>query len=302
MPGFQPGSEHGGFLVESILGEGGTAAVYRVRQRSTGQSYAMKVLHTADRGHETRLVREAGVLAQLRHPNIVRTYGFLMIEERPALLMDVVEGPTLADVLASDRPSTNAGLALFRSVLRGVAHAHEAGFVHRDLKPANVLLTARAEGWHPRVTDFGIVRILSPEGFSAHQTRTGMAMGTLGYMAPEQIADARRADHRADIFSLGVILYELTCGRRPFTSAGLVELVAEIRVGVQLDPAGLAPDLPAWLRHAFMSCLAFDPAQRPATCGELAAMVGLDADFDGTPPPAPTEGQRAADTYVPDES
>lgn len=283
------GSTVGGYHVESVLGEGATAEVYAVRHVGTGQRYALKLLLLQERAQETRFLREAGVLASLRHPNIVRTHGVLVLDGHPALLLELVEGPTLASLLADGCPPWSTAVVLFQGLLGGVASAHEAGFVHRDLKPANVLLRARRSGLQPLVSDFGLARILSPDHLVEHATRTGAAMGTLGYMAPEQFTDAKRADHRADIFSLGVVLYELASGTRPFRSPGFFDLLTEIRTGRYVDLAVVAPGLPGAVHDAVRACLSADPAGRPATCGALARVLfpaGSPVPVDGTPPAA----------------
>lgn len=289
MSPVQPGQTWNGYAVEAVLASGATAEVLRVRHLATGQRYALKVLSSAHATSGRRLAREAGALALLRHANIVRTHGFLDVGTRLGLLLELVEGGTLD---GPPRPPAEA-LALFRGVLAGVAHAHEQGFVHRDLKPANVLLTKSGV---PKVADFGLVRAITQDAFAAHLTDTGTAMGTLGFCAPEQLVDAKRASHVADVYSLGCLLYAMITGHPPFRARVLVDVYDDAMRGRW----SREHDLPGPIVAAIGAALAPEPSARPATCGHLAALLyppAVAERIDGRPPAADPAGA----TLDPDE-
>jgi len=267
------GAQIGAWRVTSLLGQGGLAVVWRVVHARTGAVRALKVLTAPDAGHSARLLREARAQAGLSHPNVVDVEDVLEVAGQPALLMALVEGPSLAGLLSAGLLPLPEALALFEGVLAGVEAAHGSGVVHRDLKPANVLLDPRAGGgWTPRVADFGLARQLSAEAVQA-LTATGAVLGTPAYMAPEQARDPSGVDARADIFSLGAVLFELACGRPPFSGVDLLAVIARAAAGDFPDPASLRPDLPASVRAAICGALAPDPGDRVPDCDTLRAVL-----------------------------
>ena len=206
------GASVGQYIVERVIGRGGMATVYRVRHRDLGTQHALKVLHVQRRGLRERFLQEGRLQANIRHPNLVAVTDVVWSGEHPGLVLELVDGPTLADVVAQGPLPVTEALRLFRQIVDGVHHAHAQGLVHRDLKPQNVLLGTGTDGLRQaRVADFGIAKVLAGSEEPA-LTRSGMPIGTPRYMAPEQIRDASRVDARADIFSLGCILYEMVCG------------------------------------------------------------------------------------------
>lgn len=231
------------YVVEKLLGRGAMAAVYRVRHRTLNTLHALKVLTLAGDRVRERLVQEGQVQAQLRHPNVLSVTDVLDVDGAPGLLMEFIDGPTLEDYAAAHKPNIEQAEALFRGVLLGVAEAHSIGLVHRDLKPANVLVANSSRGPVPKVADFGLAKLLADEesGGGMHRTRSGSTMGTPAYMAPEQIRDAKHVDHRADIFSLGAILYELIAGRRPFDGEDILAVFNAVATGTYAPLVG-APD------------------------------------------------------------
>ena len=217
------------YVVEGELGQGGMASVYLLRHRHLGTQHALKVLTTVGANAELRLLLEGRVQAALRHPNVVAVTDILDVDGRPGLLMEYIPPPSLAVWLAGHQPTVEEAEALFRGIVEGVRHAHRYGLVHRDLKPSNVLLARYdEEGLVPKVADFGLAKVLSTEEPSPGQTRSGLTMGTPQYMAPEQFRDAKNVDRRADMFSLGCILYELLSGRPPFAWSDLITLYNQI--------------------------------------------------------------------------
>jgi serine/threonine protein kinase len=251
-------------LLEPI-GHGGMAVVYRARQESLDRTVAVKILSenlAASPEFMERFRREARTAANLRHPNVITVHDFGQDERGvPYLVLEYIEGPTLADLM-------DAGLDdgripnLLDQIAAGLDYAHARGVIHRDIKPGNVLLT---DDGRAVLADFGLAWLL--EG--AHLTLTGGVIGTPEYMSPEQAA-GEPIDHRSDVYALGVVLYEMLVGERPF--------VAETPIGVLLkhlqDPAPSVlvarPDLPAAVGEVLARCLVKDPARRFASAGELA--------------------------------
>ena len=263
-----------------LLGQGGMAEVYKVRHAQLESLHALKLLTIRAASVRDRLLQEGRVQASLRHPNAVAVTDVLEVDGSPALVMEFVDGPSLEAWLAEERPPLEEAERIFRGIVAAVAAAHQLGLVHRDLKPANVLMARQGGEWTPKVADFGLVKLTGDKD-SLGSTRTGVAMGTPRYMAPEQIRDAKNVDERADIFSLGCILYELTTGKGPFEGDDLVEIFNRITRGEYDDPARLAPELPQRIRSTIAACLAVDRDQRPATCERILEIL------DGTTSPRP---------------
>lgn len=259
------------YVVECEIGRGGMAVVYRVRHTTLGVRHALKVLSIPGEGVQSRLLQEGRVQAAVRHPNIVAVFDVLDVRGAPGLLMEYVDGPALDWALA-DGLSVDEAERLFRGVLAGVHHAHENGLIHRDLKPANVLLAQGDGGRIPKVTDFGLAKVLQNEP-SMRATRSNVAMGTPDYMAPEQIRDAAGVDRRADVFALGVILYELVCGRRPFEGPDTLTILNAIVAGAYTPPEMIAPDLPPRIVDAIHGCLQVQRDWRLPDCEAVLAVL-----------------------------
>lgn len=251
----QPGTIIDRYEVLDQIGEGGMAIVYRARHRTLGSLHALKVLTVESPSVRERLIREGQVQATLAHPNIVPVTDVIDVNGAPGLIMQFIAGPSLERWLAQSRGSLAEGERLFEGVLAAMEHAHGCGVVHRDLKPGNVLLQPVTGGFLPRVADFGLARALNEEGAN-RRTRGGVAMGTPSYMAPEQIRDARSADHRADVFALGCILYEIATGTLAFGAEDLLDLFNAIATENYVPPAERVPDLPPRVSAAIRGALA----------------------------------------------
>ena len=202
-----------------LLGRGGMGAVYLMHQPDLERDVAVKVLPLEAGEHEERVERfrrEARALAKLRHPGIVTLHeAGVTADGHCYFVMEYVDGRPLHEVIAEGKVAVPQALAIVSRVCEALAYAHEAGVVHRDIKPSNILLDRRGQ---PRVADFGLARLESRAGAGEAGpalSRTGVFMGTEAYAAPEQVKDAARADHRADIYSVGVLLYELLTGELP---------------------------------------------------------------------------------------
>lgn len=261
------------------LAGGGMGVVYEAVQDPPGRVVAVKVLRAALAGEEGRLrfAHEARLLARLRHPGIAQIYETGTTtgeagEELPFFVMEHVAGAqTLLDHAASRRLGTRERLRLFTRVCDAVHFGHTKGVIHRDLKPGNVLVDADGA---PKVIDFGIARSTIPEtqGHATPHTETGLLVGTLPYMSPEQVSGERSdVDTRSDVYALGVILYELLTGRLPYELEGLgvVEVARAITSKPPLPPARFAPDTAGDLTVILGKALAKDPAQRYASAEAL---------------------------------
>ena len=237
-----------------MLGEGGMAEVWEVDTPNGPR--ALKILGRRQYSElRKRFRKEVEAMALLRHRNVVRVFG--MVEaDLPAFLMELLPGGDLRSWLQQPR-STEALLAVFRSVVHGVHHAHSLGVVHRDIKPDNVLMGHRDQ---PKLADFGLVKVEESQ-----QTGSGATMGSPGYMAPELFKQARHADRRTDIFALGCLLYEMFQGHAPY-SANLAKASAFER---PMRPRG-----PEHVRTTIQQCLAMKPEHRPQSCVSLLSLLG----------------------------
>jgi serine/threonine protein kinase len=208
--------------------------------------------------------------------------------------MDYVDGGTLEEHILEQRLTPDEIDPFARGILAGVASAHARGLIHRDLKPSNVLLERDGDRLVPRVADFGLVKDLGDEQDDGSGTRPNTPMGTPSYMAPEQIFDAQAADMRADVFSLGAMLYELVTGERAFLGRYISEIYDAVSVGRY---APLPADTPAAWREAITLALAGNRDNRPADAGALLALWSATlADPPVTPRPAPVAKQRPVET------
>ena len=267
-----PGQVVDRYTVVDKIGRGGMAEVYRVRHNTLGTDHALKVLSLNIPSIRERLIQEGRVQALLQHPHIVAVTDVLDVQGSPGLLMQLVKGPSLEDWLSCNRPSLPEALRIFRAILEALEEAHRLEIVHRDLKPGNVMLSTQRGVLQPKVTDFGLAKLLAEEA-SPTRTRTGLPMGTPAYMSPEQITDAKTVDLRTDIFALGCILYELTCGQMAFIGANTLEVFNAVAGGDYAPPRTLVPDLPDPVVRAIHGCLQQQRELRIPSCEALAAVL-----------------------------
>jgi eukaryotic-like serine/threonine-protein kinase len=264
-----PGTKHGSYEILAPLGAGGMGEVYRARDMRLHRDVAIKVLpvHLAgDPERLARLGREARLLAALNHPNVAAIYGLEEIEGSPSLVMECVDGETLAQRLAAGPLPVEDALAVAVQVASGLEAAHGAGVVHRDLKPANVMI--RPDG-SAKILDLGLARTvdatsgadpsISPTVTSA-PTGTGVILGTAAYMSPEQ-ARGRPVDKRTDVFSFGCVLYECLTGARAFPGETVSDSLAAI-LRAEPDWTALPAGTPAAVRRLLGRCLQKDPKRR----------------------------------------
>jgi eukaryotic-like serine/threonine-protein kinase len=268
-----PGSQLGVYEVLSLIGAGGMGEVYAARDGRLGRLVALKVLPERFSSHPDRLARferEARVLAALSHPHIATIHGLYEGAGVSALVLEMVDGPTLADRLAAGPIPIDEALALAAQIAGALEAAHQHGFVHRDLKPSNIKL--RAEGTI-KLLDFGLAKALDPmlaggDLNDATVSRvSGIAIGTPAYMAPEQ-ARGFAVDKRVDIWAFGCVLYEMLTGKQPFVSE---ESSGEQMAASSLEPAWtlLPKDIPAAVRMLLAGCLRADPKLRIRDIGDV---------------------------------
>ncbi len=269
---FNPGDTFGDYQVLGPIGSGGMGRVFRVRNTISGRIEAMKVLRSdssPDLQLSERFSREIQLLAGLNHPNIASLYTALRIQDQIVMIMEYVDGITLAQKLR-DRPIRLAeGLDIVSQVLLALDCAHSRGVIHRDIKPDNILL---GPGGIVKLTDFGIARAAADPRY----TRAGTLVGTLHYMSPEQIqGQTESLDGRSDLYSLGILLYEISTGRRPFEGdSDLAIMMAHLEQPPR-PPITLAPELPAGLNEVILKALAKEPRRRYQTAHDMATAVAV---------------------------
>jgi Tol biopolymer transport system component len=257
------------YRIVGSLGRGGMGEVYEAEDTRLGRRVALKVLPpelASDPGRLERFRREARAVAALNHPNVVTIYSVEEADGVHFLTMELVKGDTLAGLI----PAEGLPLPRFRAISvelsDAVAAAHQRGIVHRDLKPANVMVTAEGR---VKVLDFGLAKLRLPAGdpgpgsLASTEALSGLTgiVGTVFYMSPEQ-AEGRPVDHRSDIFSLGVVLYEMATGRRPFGGESAVSVISAILKDTPPPTCEVNPRLPAEIDRILRHCLAKDPARR----------------------------------------
>ncbi len=276
------------YRITAVIGAGGMGEVYRATDTKLGRDVALKVLPQNVAGDPLRLSRfqrEARAVAALNHPNIVTIFSVEEAEGIHFLTMEMIEGKTLDRMIAEGRLPPARIMGIARALVDALAASHEKGITHRDLKPANVMVT---EDGRVKVLDFGLAKEIHPEpdevgGMTAtHKTVEGVVMGTPAYMSPEQLA-GRPVDNRSDIFSLGIILYEMATGQRPFQGRSLAELASAIMRDNPLLVSSVRADLPAQLALIIGRCLEKDPKQRVQSAHDIASEF---ADVAQSAPPS----------------
>jgi serine/threonine-protein kinase len=280
------------YRVTAKLGAGGMGEVYRATDTKLGRDVALKVLpeaFVADEQRMARFQREAQVLASLNHPYIAAIYGLEHQDKIQALAMELVEGPTLAERIAQGAIPIEEALPIAKQIAEALEYAHEKGIIHRDLKPANIKLTADGQ---VKVLDFGLAKALSDDAsaqdasnsptLSMAATKAGIILGTAAYMAPEQ-ARGKAVDRRADIWSFGVVLYEMLTGHRLYTGETASDTLASV-LKEQPDWKKLPAATPAAIRDLLRRCLTKEPRQRLQAIGD--ARIAIEQAISNPEPAA----------------
>jgi eukaryotic-like serine/threonine-protein kinase len=281
-----PGSTLGHYRLLAPIGEGGMGEVWKARDEHLDRDVAVKVLARGaldDVSARERFRREAHVLARLSHPGVATIFDFATQDGTDFLVMEYVPGGTLATLLGEGALPLDDVYRLGAEIGDALDDAHAKGFLHRDLKAANVVLTAQGK---PKILDFGIARLLH-EAQSAPTvlTEPGTAMGSLPYMAPEQLL-GEADDVRTDVYAFGVLLFEMTTGRRPFVNERNAAVMFEILKNAPPPVRTLRAEAPVELDRLVDACLSKEPARRPANAGAVTAVLRRLAEDRSTLPTA----------------
>jgi len=255
------------YRVDELIARGGMATVYRGTDLRLGRTVALKVLGGVlvnDPDFVERFTQEARATAALTHPNVVAVHDQGISAGYPFLVMEFVQGRTIREVMANSGPLTSAhALEIISAVLSGLSSAHDAGFVHRDVKPENVLITN--EG-HVKVTDFGLARVISDTPVS--DSTGAVLLGTMAYLSPEQVQQ-HAVDQRSDVYSCGILLYEMVTGLVPFTGASPLEVAYQHVNSEVAAPSLIQPDVPPAVDHLVLAATRKSPIERIQSAREF---------------------------------
>ena len=265
------------------LGRGGMGVVHEALDTTLGRRVALKLLppdRVADPERRERFLREARAASALNHPGIVTVHDLGRADGLDLIVMELVEGETLADRIARGPVALGPALGIAVQVADALARAHAAGIVHRDLKPSNVMVTSEGTA---KILDFGLAKLVEPppgEGGDTLRLRRaeqgesaeGVLLGTVPYMSPEQ-ASGKPVDARSDVFALGVVLYEMLTGRHPFRQPTALETLSAIRTAEPVPPAEAAPSIPAEVERVVLRCLRKEPSRRWQGMADLKSVL-----------------------------
>ena len=288
----QAGARLGSYVITRHIGEGGMGVVYEGVHEGLGKRVAIKTLRgaTGPGADEliARFVREGKAAAKINHPNVVGVFDVAVDGDTPYLVMEYLDGEDLAAKMVNQAPMTPGAMAdLLVPIVSALAAAHEAGIVHRDLKPENIFITRGKGGaLEPKLVDFGISKLQGDGGL--HLTGTNTILGTPYYMSPEQAGSSKNVDHRSDIFSFGVILYQCATHELPFNGESLYQLLGEIMHKEPPTVSSIAKQVPAALEAVIARAMQKDPNKRFQTAAELGVAL------------LPFASQRVRLTYEPE--
>jgi serine/threonine protein kinase len=269
-----PGLQLGHYTIEAAIGSGGMGTVFRALDARLNRPVAIKFLSDdlADAAARRRFQREAQMASALNHPHILTVYDVGEFDGRQYLVTEFVDGGTLKDWARKEPRNWEDVAQLLTGVADGLTTAHQAGILHRDVKPDNILVTASG---YAKLADFGLAKLedgaTRTRTLTEHQTQKGMILGTIAYMSPEQ-ASGQSLDARSDMFSFGVVLYEMLAGQRPFRAATNLELLQQV---IHAKPAPLSEDIPEPLRALVMKAIEKNPVDRYPSMRELVAALRM---------------------------
>ncbi|HXZ40316.1 MAG TPA: serine/threonine-protein kinase, partial [Terriglobales bacterium] len=287
------------YRINTAIGAGGMGEVYRATDTKLGRDVALKVLPpdmASDPDRLARFQREARAIAALNHPNVVTVYSVEEADDVHFITMELIEGQPLDRLISTDGLPVDRIVEIAGALAEALAAAHEKGILHRDLKPANVMVTNEGR---VKVLDFGLAKDVGSERSndatltSAGHTQAGVVMGTPAYMSPEQVS-GRTLDHRTDIFSLGVMLYEMATGHRPFGGTSSAELISSILRDSPPSVTDVRPGLPADIARVIRRCLEKEPRHRVQTARDVSNEFRDLARTTTRPTPLSASAARAA--------
>jgi eukaryotic-like serine/threonine-protein kinase len=264
----KPAKKIGRYKVVAELGRGAMGVVYKAEDPNLDRTVALKTISLEKEAegraeYQKRFMLEAKAAGKLNHANIVTTYDFGEVDGMAYLAMELLEGTDLRKRVQQGPIAPAEAVEIGCQVAEGLAYAHGRGIVHRDIKPANIMLTDRGPA---KIMDFGLARMRLAD----HKTSTGIVLGTPRYMSPEQIS-GQPVDHRSDIFSLGIVLWEMLTGRRLFSGSEMAQVSHSITYDEHEPPTRVNPELPAMLDFVVARALKKDPAVRYQDADEMAA-------------------------------
>ncbi len=294
VPMYEPlkaGQEVGRYRIERMLGRGATGVVYEASHVVVGRRVALKCLfpHMAVQPVQVqRLFREAQIAAKVEHPNVVQVYDGGRHGDTFYLAMEFLEGRAFSELIEEGRRPVREIVDIVAQVMSGVAAVHDEGVVHRDLKPDNIYMQMIPEDpLHPgipKVLDFGVSKLKEQGGVSSKLTAMGMVMGTPYYMAPEQVTDTSGVDQRADVYSLGVILYEALSTELPYKGNSVIEIFTQAQEGRPVPIRQLRPEVPPALEALIARAMCPDKEARYASVHEMkAALEAIELDAAQAP-------------------
>lgn len=267
------------YRIESVVGTGGMGTVFRVTDLATGGTLALKILHAtvvAQAGGSARFQREVEILTKLEHASVPTIYDFGMFEDEMYFVTEFIEGDNLREVIRREGPlDVDRFLEIVKSVIGALETAHEKGVVHRDIKPHNIMIDP---GGGVHLLDFGLARGVGLDMQTI--TATGMIVGTPEYMSPEQF-EGSRVDGRSDVYSLGVVMFQMATGKLPFEGDTPMALALKHTQQTPPDPRSIRDEVPSWLARIILRCLEKDPRARFATAGDLGAALAKSRDAKG---------------------
>ena len=265
------GDRLGKYVITGFAGKGATSYVYRARRQESFESVAIKVLHpklVADPKKRRKFFNEARLMLRMEHPNVVRFREILETDGHIAFVMEYIDGATLDQFLARQGGSMDEEMLamLFIDVLRGVACAHRNGVIHRDLKPTNVMICEEEGRYCAKILDFGVARFADEQ---PHRTERDKIVGTAAYISPEEVEDPEAVCQSSDLYSLGVMLYEAACGRRPFGNRNARQLLAAHARENPRSPREHNPELSRAFEEIILKTLQKDPDGRYESADEM---------------------------------